>query len=89
MRESDIRTSVWRANTLASQPRAALAGLEEGGRHTQDAFVEQPEDKYRKRLMEPSTKRRSGPSVSLITPNSSKENNPVQESEEPLQTTFL
>lgn len=73
MRESDIRTSVWRANTFASQPRAAFAGLEEGGRHTQDASVEPPEDKYRKRLMEPSTKRRR-PSVSLITPNSSQEN---------------
>lgn len=72
MRESDIRTSVWKANTFASQPRAAFTGLEEGGHHTQDAFVEQPEDKYRKRLMEPSTTRRSGPSVSLITPNSSR-----------------
>lgn len=55
---------------LASQEQRAgwhLLGLRRELRTRQDAFVKQPEDKYRNQLIKPSTDTRSAPSVRLIT----------------------
>lgn len=55
---------------LASQDQLAgwhLLGLRSELRTRQDAFVKQPEDKYRNQLIKPSTNTRSAPSVRLIT----------------------
>lgn len=71
----DIKRSVLRANmtTFTGEPSQLagwhLLGLRRELRTRRDAFVKQPEDKYRNQLIKLSTDTRSALSVRLITLN--------------------